>query len=80
MVRTPAEDAIPSATEAAAKVQTERKEEEARRDFFMVGESRQQRSDRDQTGVNGEVLSTDPVQQPNPNWYKVEQLHPAQCL
>ena len=32
VVRTTAEDAIPLATEATAAVQTERKEEEARRD------------------------------------------------
>ena len=43
MVWTPAEDARPSATEAAAKVQTKREEEEARRDFFAVGGSHQQR-------------------------------------
>ena len=42
-VRTPAEDARPSATEAAAKVQTEWEEEESRRDFFAVGGSHQQR-------------------------------------
>ena len=45
MVWTPAEDARPSATEPAAKVQTKWEEEEARRDFFAVGGSHQQRSD-----------------------------------
>ena len=37
MVWTPAENAGPSATEAAPKMQTERKEEEARRDIFAMG-------------------------------------------
>ena len=45
MVRTPAENARPSATEAAAKVQTKWEEKEARRDFSAVGGSHQQRSD-----------------------------------
>ena len=45
MVWTHAEDARPLATEAAAKVQTKREEEEARRNFFPVGGSHQQRSD-----------------------------------
>ena len=44
VVRTPAEGARPSGTEAAAKVQTKWEEEEARRDFFAVGGSHQQRS------------------------------------
>ena len=33
---TPAEDARPSATEAAAKVTTDKKEDEARRDFLAM--------------------------------------------
>ena len=37
MDQTPAEDARPSAAEATAMVQTERKEEEARRDLLVVG-------------------------------------------
>ena len=45
MVRTPAEDARPSATEATATVQTERKEEAARRDLLAVGGCHQQRLD-----------------------------------
>ena len=45
MVRTPAEDARPSATEATAVVQTERKEEATRRDLLAVGGCHQQRPD-----------------------------------
>ena len=37
MVRTPAEKARTSATEAIAMMQTERKEEEARRDLLAMG-------------------------------------------
>ena len=44
MVRTPTENARPSATEAASKMQTKRKEEEAKRDISVVGRSDQQRS------------------------------------
>ena len=44
VVRTPTENARPSATEAASKVQTKRKEEEARRDISAMGRSDQQRS------------------------------------
>ena len=45
VVRTPAEDARPSAAEATAAVQTERKEEVAKRDLFVVGGCHQQRPD-----------------------------------
>ena len=45
MVRTTAEDARPSTTEATAVVQTARKEEEARRDLLVVGGCHQQRPD-----------------------------------
>ena len=44
MVWTPTENARPSATEAAPKMQTKRKEEEARRDISAMGRSDQQRS------------------------------------
>ena len=37
MVRTPTKNARPSATEAAPKMQTEKKEEEARRDISAMG-------------------------------------------
>ena len=49
VVRTPAEDARPSATEATAAVQTERKEEATRRDLLAVGGCHQQRPDGDPT-------------------------------
>ena len=42
-VQIPAEDARPLPTEATATVQTEKKEEEARRDLFAVGGCHQQR-------------------------------------
>lgn len=45
MIQTLAEDARPSATEASAAVQTEKKEEEARRDLLAVGGCHQQRPD-----------------------------------
>ena len=45
MVRTPVEDARPLATEANAAVQTERKEEVARRDQLAVGRCHQQSPD-----------------------------------
>ena len=45
VVRTPAVDTRPSATEATAAVQTERKEEAARRDLLAVGGCHQQRLD-----------------------------------
>ena len=44
VVRTPTENARPSATEAASKKQTKRKEEEARRDISAMGSCDQQRS------------------------------------
>ena len=87
MVWTPAEDASPSATEAAAKVQTEREEEEARRDFFAVGGSHQQRShwnDKLASGDRQECMAScyPPTQAHNPVLIcdKVEQLDPAQQL
>ena len=46
MVRAPTENARPLATEAATKMQTERKEEEASRDISAMGRSDQQRSNR----------------------------------
>ena len=45
MVLTSAENARPSATEATAAVQTERKEEAAMRDLLAVGGCYQQRPD-----------------------------------
>ena len=49
VVRTPAEDARPSATEATAAVQTEKKEETTRRDLLALGGCHQQRPDGDPT-------------------------------
>ena len=49
VVRTPAENARPLATEATAAVQTERKEEATRRDLLAVGGCHQQRPDGDPT-------------------------------
>ena len=49
VVGTPAEDARPSAAEATAAVQTERKEEATRRDLLALGGCLQQRPDGDPT-------------------------------
>ena len=43
VVHTPAEDAKQSATEATVMVQTDRKEEDARMDLFVVGGCHQQK-------------------------------------
>ena len=45
--QTPAEDARPWATEATSTVQTERKEEEARRNLLAIDDSHQQRPNRE---------------------------------
>ena len=44
VIRTPTENARPSATEAASKMQTKRKEEEGRRGISAMDRSDQQRS------------------------------------
>ena len=77
-----------SATEAAAKVQTKWEEEEARRDFFAVGGSHQQRSDWNdklaRSGDRQECMAScyPPIQAHNPVLIcdKAEQLDPAQRL
>ena len=48
-VKAPAEGARPSAIEATAAVQTERKEEATKRDLLAVGGCHQQRPDGDPT-------------------------------
>ena len=86
MVRTPTEDARPSTAETAPEVQTERNEEEARRDSPTVGGPHQQGPNwdcklaRSGDGKKGMESCNAPTQvnNPIPIHNQIEQLDPAQ--